>query len=131
MTTEKRDLGGDIAEARYKVLSDSLKSFTTAFSGRGPKADQDDRAEAKEMISRIMPQCVALQCAMVSGDFPLDKELFDCIEKLLDRGMGKATQPLSGDKENPLVVQQTVHFDWSKVPDEELKPIVNVAEKYL
>lgn len=107
MTTyndERRKLAEQIARARLSVLKQDLKDFTASFSGRGPKADKEAREEAREMISRILPQCVALQCAMVSGDFPLDKELFDCIEKLLDRGMGKATQPIEGNPDKPLVI---------------------------
>lgn len=103
-----------IVRARAKVLSDDLKEFTITFIGRGPKADKESRAEAREMISRILPQCVALECAMITGDFPLDKELFDCIEKLLDRGMGKATQPLANDPTNPLPPQIVVLSDSSR-----------------
>lgn len=38
---------------------------------------------------------------------------------------------VTGKDGEPMKQEQTVKFDWSKVPDEELKPIVNVAEKYL
>lgn len=101
-----RTLAMDIAAARSKVIRDELKAFNGVFHGRGPKATKEAREEAKELISGILPQCAALQIAMVTGDFPLDKELFDCIDKLLDRGMGKASQTtvLEGNPDKPLPI---------------------------
>ena len=117
-----------VAQARAKVLRDSLKAFDSDYKSR-VQADRDAKAEIREMLSRYAPQALALQLAMVlDGSFDFDGELFQALDRIIDRAIGKAAQPLTGGDGGPIQTQQ-IPFDPRAISLEQAEAAKNAIEE--
>lgn len=84
---------------------------TPRTPGSGRKAGTPNKATAEiKALAQAHAATAIAELARLATGSESDAARVAAIKELLDRGYGKASQPLSGDEDNPVQVRTRIEF---------------------